>query len=648
MQAQAIRAAMTALHAAYAQLAACGIDTLTRDELVAITDDLEILDCQLPSQRHRLLARLQAQASPQELGAKSWRDVVMSRWRLSSSEANRRLTDAALLGPRQTLSGEPMPPLLPATATAQGLGLITQEHVTQIRKGVAKLPGFVDTATRTQIEVDWVRHAAGTGPKQLADEVARQLFLLDQDGPAPDETERARRRGISKGPQQPDGMTHATADFTPEAWATLEALFAKYAAPGMCNPADEHPCTSGTPTQEQIDADTRSLAQRRHDALAFVARHALDKTELGQHNGLPTTIIVRTTLQDLESRAGIGVTGGGTLLPISDVVNLAARADTNHYLAVFDQATGSALDLFRARRTASVAQRLMLIARDGGCTKPSCTVPAYGTQVHHATLDWTFGGLTNVNDMALACGPDNRMVGPEGWTTRINEKHEVEWIPPPGLDTGQTRTNRYHQPEKLHPPPADAWTPPTAADEPSASGPPPTAPDGARDPHDPPVYEAPPDDDERVAEEPTPPDRIITAQDWIDAWTSDEPSAPDQTCRPHDPPVYEAPPDDDERAADEPTPPDRIITAQDWIDAWTSDEPPAPDQTCRPHDPPVYEAPPDDDEPAGDDPSATAPHDARDLNDSAANDDTANDGPEINGDNTTRQSGPDRPGGKAA
>ncbi len=100
-------------------------------------------------------------------------------------------------------------------------------------------------------------------------------------------------------------------------------------------------------------------------------------------------------------------------------------------------------------------------------------MPAYGTQVHHAALDWTDGGETNVNDNGLACGCDNRMVGPEGWTTRINEQHEVEWIPPPHLDTGQTRINDYHQPEKLRPPPADAWTPPTpddnrAGDEPTA------------------------------------------------------------------------------------------------------------------------------------------------------------------------------------
>jgi hypothetical protein len=208
---------------------------------------------------------------------------------------------------------------------------------------------------------------------------------------------------------------------------------------------------SGTPTQEQIDEDQRSLGQRQHDALVVAGRSVLESGALGQHNGVATSIIIRTTLQDLEHRAGVGVTGGGTVVPLPTLIRMAARAHL--WLAVFDGATGSAMDLFRTRRTASVAQRMMLIARDGGCTKPGCTVPAYGCQVHHAAADWADDGNTNVDELGLACGPDNRMVGPNSWRTRMNERHEVEWIPPPHLDTGQTRINTYHTPEKLLRPP---------------------------------------------------------------------------------------------------------------------------------------------------------------------------------------------------
>ncbi len=254
-------------------------------------------------------------------------------------------------------------------------------------------------------------------------------------------------------------MTELTAHLTPEAWAVFEVLFAKYAAPGMCNPADDEPCTSGTPTQAQIDNDHRSLAQRQHDALVAVGRIALMSGQLGQLNGLPVSVIIRTTLQDLESRAGVGVTGGGTRLPIADVIKMAGHA--NHYLAVFDGATGSALDLFRTRRVASPAQRIMLIARDGGCTKPGCTIGAYGCQVHHVTADWAHGGNTNVDHMGLACPPDNRSVDnddDDGWSTHMSPRCDVEWTPPPHLDTGQTRINHYHRPERLLRPPEDEET----------------------------------------------------------------------------------------------------------------------------------------------------------------------------------------------
>jgi hypothetical protein len=79
-------------------------------------------------------------------------------------------------------------------------------------------------------------------------------------------------------------------------------------------------------------------------------------------------------------------------------------------------------------------------------------VPAYGSQVHHAAKDWADDGQTNIDELGLACGPDNRMVGPQGWTTRINADNDVEWIPPAELDTGQARVNDYHRPERLRPP----------------------------------------------------------------------------------------------------------------------------------------------------------------------------------------------------
>ncbi|MEW5809300.1 MAG: DUF222 domain-containing protein [Actinomycetota bacterium] len=465
-----VREAVAALRDAVDAVLAADLSLSTAAEVVELLDELEAAGCRLPAARHRGLARLQVETTPQQMGAKNWKDVLALRWRISGSEAHRRLTEAALLAPRQPVTGPPLPPVLPATAVAQEQGLITGEHVSEIRKAVDKLPGFCDTATREQFEVELVRTAVGAGPKETRDAADLTLFLLDQDGPEPDDAERVRKRGLNKSPQRRDGMTQWRADLTPEAAAVWEAIFARYAAPGMCNPDDPEPCTSGTPTQAQIDNDHRSLAHRQHDALLAVGRIALMSGELGQLNGLPVTVIVRTTLQDLESRAGIGTTGGGTRLPIRDVIRMGAHA--SHYLAVFDRATGSALDLFRARRVASAAQRIMLIAREGGCTKPGCPVGAYGCQVHHVTNDWAAGGLTNIDDLGLACPPDNRSVGEGGWTTSMNARHEVEWTPPADLDTGQTRINTHHTPERLLRPPDDNTTESANPSEPGGPAPP--------------------------------------------------------------------------------------------------------------------------------------------------------------------------------
>jgi hypothetical protein len=208
-----------------------------------------------------------------------------------------------------------------------------------------------------------VGYCRGLRPDEVKKLADRMLVLYHLDGDFSD-AERARKRGVTMGPQRADGMSTLRGELTPEARATLEPIFAKLAAPGMCNPdSDEQPCVDGDPTEEQVRADHRTPAQRRHDALVAAGRTALCSGELGQLGGLPATIIATASLADLESGAGHALTAGGTLLPISDVVRLARHAF--HYLALFDRATRVPLDLFRTRRTASPAQRIVLLANGG-------------------------------------------------------------------------------------------------------------------------------------------------------------------------------------------------------------------------------------------------------------------------------------------
>ena len=105
MSGVAVREAVANLCAAYAAVDACELDALTRTEVLSVMDDLETLACRMPTQSHRLLARLQAETTPREMGAKSWNEVLRIRWRLSTGEASRRLHEAADLAARTSLVG---------------------------------------------------------------------------------------------------------------------------------------------------------------------------------------------------------------------------------------------------------------------------------------------------------------------------------------------------------------------------------------------------------------------------------------------------------------------------------------------------------------------------------------------------------------
>ncbi len=125
-------------------------------------------------------------------------------------------------------------------------------------------------------------------------------------------------------------MSRISGYLTPEARAALEPVLAKLAAPGACNPDDDTPVIDETPDEEAVKRDTRSQAQRNHDGLLAGLRALMASGDLGRHNGLPVSIVVTTTLKDLEAATGKGFTGGGSQLPMSDLIRMASHA--NHYL----------------------------------------------------------------------------------------------------------------------------------------------------------------------------------------------------------------------------------------------------------------------------------------------------------------------------
>ncbi|OOK76365.1 hypothetical protein BZL30_3627 [Mycobacterium kansasii] len=290
-----------------------------------------------------------------------------------------------------------------------------------IRRFCRQLPGWVDQATRERAEAQLARQGGQVRPEQLSGLAATIADCLNPDGTYRDE-DRARRRALMLGSQQADGMSELRALITPSGAPPWKRCWPSW-PPGHVQPRIRNPGVDGSPSQAAIDTDTRSAAQRSHDGLLAGLRALLASGELGQHNGLPATIIVTTTLAELEAAAGQGLTGGGTLLPMSDVIRLARHA--RHYLAVFDG--GKALALYHSKRLA-----------------------APGSESIHHVIPYAQSPSTDVNRLTFACGGHHPLAD-KGWSTRKNTHGDTEWTPHPTstrLDQRPTRTNMHH-PEKL-------------------------------------------------------------------------------------------------------------------------------------------------------------------------------------------------------
>jgi Domain of unknown function (DUF222) len=378
--------------------------------------------------------------------------AIASALRISPDDARRRIHEAEDLTLRRALTGEELPQRLEHTAARHREGRLGTEHIKVIRGFLHRLPAAVDPQLRAQAEADLARYACGLRPDQLRI-LARHLELVINPDGVLDDGDRQRRRGMRWSPQGPDGLSEGKLTATPELRATLDAVFAKLAAPGMCNPADQSPQVDGEPSEERARGDDRSVQQRQHDALLAIGRAAL-ASDLGVHRGLPVTVIVSTTLDQLQSAAeqsaadqkitGWASTGGGSLIPMADVLRLASHA--YHYLAIFDTA-GRPLDLFRSKRFASADQRIMLHALDRGCTFPGCDKPGYLSEVHHIQEWAAEHGPTNIDLLTFGCGPHHDLID-KGWKVRKRADGATEWIPPPQLEL-PTAINDYHHPERL-------------------------------------------------------------------------------------------------------------------------------------------------------------------------------------------------------
>jgi hypothetical protein len=420
-----VEAALGQLSAAVDTLIELDLTRLDRDDLLTLLRGMEAQRRRLPVVDHALVAELDQRGVAGELAARDTKTLLRDVLRLTPHQAAARYEAAIDLGPRRGITGEALPPLLPAVAAAQADGAISPEHAKVITGVIEELPPAMEPEQVTAVEQRLVTEAARFDPSVLARIGRHLLDWIDPDGTEDRDTGHDRRRHATLTCRR-DGSGDLRAHLTPAALAQWQAVLDPLAAP---KPSDAD------------GPDPRSPGQRVHDALVDAAARLLASDELPPSGGTPATVLLTMSLEQLESRTGLVTTAHGGTISVTEALRFAGEANV---IPVVLDSTGI-LAYGQARRTASVGQRFALAARDKGCCFPGCDAPPGWTQVHHV-IEWFKGGRTDLDNECLLCGYHHREHQKRGWQVII-ENGQPYWIPPPWIDPAQTPVrNTIHDP----------------------------------------------------------------------------------------------------------------------------------------------------------------------------------------------------------
>jgi hypothetical protein len=203
--------------------------------------------------------------------------------------------------------------------------------------------------------------------------------------------------------------------------------------------------------------DLRTPGQRRADALGELCRRVLDAAALPDAAGEKPHITVTVALPWLERRAGhhlfapptrpghgpphlrdpASPTGPASPTPRGDPSSSgplpgldgptgATAAALRRLLCdaqisrIVLAADSQPLDVGRATRTVTPAQRRALRIRDNGCRFPGCDRPHPWTDAHHIHY-WRHGGATDLANLISLCQRHHHTVHDGGWTITTSD-----------------------------------------------------------------------------------------------------------------------------------------------------------------------------------------------------------------------------------
>lgn len=439
------------------------------DVVAALGDAQAVLDAVKVHVAGELNARLLAGAPTDPVRRAGHSNVpafLAEHWRVSIGTARQYCSVGEGSRQRLSLIGEPLPSRFPALEAA--LAATMDASMTESTDVLSPRPAWVSIEQAAVIVRELTKASAGCAADELA--AAERILVdhapaltvpelralaahvrdrLDEDGVEPRETRQRRRRSLTI-TTTADGMIRVDWLLDPESAAyvvtAIDAGITRHLRRVRFGGAASEPAADGVSghrfmadvdadrpadTDRSADTDLRTLAQLRCDTAVEHFRH-LAGCDSGPADGpSPVAVVVRIDLDALQSGLGAAeIDGIATPVSAGTVRRMAADADI---IPVVLGGRSEVLDLGRARRLFSRAQRLALAERDGGCAWPGCPHPPSYTEAHHIRWWEAHSGRTDLSNGVLLCSSHHHRVHDDGWQIVVRDGRP-SFIPPPHID----------------------------------------------------------------------------------------------------------------------------------------------------------------------------------------------------------------------
>lgn len=342
----------------------------------------------------------------------------------SRADAQRLIAVGTATADRQTFSGERLPARHPHVAAGLEAAKIGIEAASAITSMLDRASVRAEACRVEIVEAALVDLAARAPLETLIRGVREAEARLDPDGVEPREDELRMGRSLTMR-EDGRGVVHLHARLDPESAAPVKAAIEALVSDVLRR---REP---GEPEHAPVVDDRRSIPQIQADALAALARHTLGCTQTLTPLA-KTTVVVRVDLDTLVSDLGHARIDGLDH-PISAGTARRMAADAELMPAVLG-GESLPLDLGRAARLFTKAQRLALGERDGGCA--ACGQNIAYVEAHHIAWWERDTGPTDLSNGVMLCSFCHHMIHREGWQIRPSPS-EVWFIPPPHVDPAQ-------------------------------------------------------------------------------------------------------------------------------------------------------------------------------------------------------------------